>query len=208
MTKLVHTEDFLPTEGGEYDKIMEARAKAAMEDFAEETPDEFLSHLPQLDADDLELLKEADEEEEPEVEVQQLAEVKKPKKPKNYINNADLMVEVSISRERDQMTNNLVKMLTMLCDRYATRPQFSGYSYVDDMKAYAMYMIVRTWRAFNPEKGSNPFAFYTQCIKNSFIQYLNKESNERDIRDQLLVDAGLNPSFAFGDSDSGDESYD
>lgn len=167
--------------------------------------EDFLAKLPELDADDLKLLEEV--EDEPEVEVQLVEEGvtgKKPRKPKNYINNADLMYQVSISREQDQMTNELVKMLTMLCARYATRGQFSGYSYVDDMKAYAMYMIVRTWRAFNPEKGSNPFAFYTQCIKNSFIQYLKKESNERDIRDQLLVEAGLNPSFGYGDSDDGD----
>lgn len=164
--------------------------------------------LPELDAEELALLE---SDPEPEVEVQMIdlnVSGKKPRKPKNYINNADLMIQVSISREQDQMTNELVKMLTMLCDRYATRGQFSGYSYVDDMKAYAMYMIVRTWRAFNPEKGSNPFAFYTQCIKNSFIQYLNKESNERDIRDQLLVEAGLNPSFGYGDGDDSDTSSD
>lgn len=168
--------------------------------------DNFLAHLPNLSADELKLLEEDSVDEEPEVAVQVIEENvsgKKPRKPKNYINNADLMIQVSISREQDQMTNELVKMLTMLSDRYATRGQFSGYSYVDDMKAYAMYMIVRTWRAFNPEKGSNPFAFYTQCIKNSFIQYLNKESNERDIRDQLLVEAGLNPSFGYGDDDDG-----
>lgn len=164
--------------------------------------------LPELDAEELALLE---SDPEPEVEIQMIdlnVSGKKPRKPKNYINNADLMIQVSISREQDQMTNELVKMLTMLCDRYATRGQFSGYSYVDDMKAYAMYMIVRTWRAFNPEKGSNPFAFYTQCIKNSFIQYLNKESNERDIRDQLLVEAGLNPSFGYGDGDDSDTSSD
>lgn len=170
--------------------------------------DDFLTHLPELSADELKLLEE-DVVEEEQVEVQLVDEGisgKKPRKPKNYINNADLMYQVSISREQDQMTNELVKMLTMLCARYATRGQFSGYSYVDDMKAYAMYMIVRTWRAFNPEKGSNPFAFYTQCIKNSFIQYLKKESNERDIRDQLLVEAGLNPSFGYGDGDDVDSS--
>lgn len=194
-------------EGSVYDQVMLAQEKAALEELKEETPAEFLSHLPELDAEDLELLAEAEQESEPEVEVVEQA-IRKTRKPKNYINNHDLMIEVGISRAQDQMTNNLVKMLTMLCDRYATRPQFCRYSYIDDMKSYAMYMIVRTWRAFNPEKGSNPFAFYTQCVKNSFIQYLNKESHERDIRDQLLVDAGLNPSFGYGDSDDDGGGYD
>ena len=171
-------------------------------------PEAFLSHLPQLDADDLAMMEgdaETDVEAEPEV-IEAAAPIRKARKPKNYVNNADLMIEVGLSRAQDQMTDNFVKMLTMLCDRYATRPQYNRYSYLDDMKAYAMYMLVRTWRAFNPEKGSNPFAFYTQCVKNSFIQYLNKESDERDLRDQLLLEAGLNPSFGYGEGD--DDSYD
>ena len=44
---------------------------------------------------------------------------------------------------------------------------------------------------------NNPFAFFTQCIKHSFIQYLNQEKRQRNIRDLILVDQGLNPSFSF-----------
>lgn len=75
----------------------------------------------------------------------------------------------------------------------------TGNSYNEDMQAYAMMMLVRTWNAFNPEKSNNPFAFFTQCIKHSFIQYLNQEKRQRNIRDLLLVDQGMSPSFGFDD---------
>lgn len=73
----------------------------------------------------------------------------------------------------------------------------TGNSYNEDMQAYAMLMLVRTWNSFDLTKSNNPFAFFTQCIKNSFIQYLNQEKRQRTVRDLLLVDQGLNPSFGF-----------
>lgn len=78
----------------------------------------------------------------------------------------------------------------------------TGNSYNEDMQAYALMMLVRTWNSFNPEKSNNPFAFFTQCIKNSFIQYLNQEKRQRDVRDVMLIDQGMNPSYGFGDGTS------
>lgn len=121
---------------------------------------------------------------------------KVPKK-KNYLNNKDLLAQVLLSKEQDQMTDKLAHMLQMLCKRYASRGNFANYTYNEDMQAYAMYMLVRTWRSFNPEKSNNPFAFFTQCVKNSFIQFLNQEKRQRVVRDELLVDAGLSPSYTY-----------
>jgi DNA-directed RNA polymerase specialized sigma subunit len=125
--------------------------------------------------------------------------VKKKARKKNYLNNKDLLAEVLLSKENDppKMTNKLAKMLQMLCARYGSRGQFAGYTYNEDMQAYAMMMLVRTWNSFNPEKSNNPFAFFTQCVKNSFIQYLNSEKRHRTIRDELMVNEGLNPSYTY-----------
>lgn len=122
--------------------------------------------------------------------------VKKPRKV-NYLNNKDLLKEVHSSKEQDQMTNKLAHMLTMLCARYGRRGNFANYTYNEDMQAYAMMMLVRTWRSFNPAKSNNPFAFFTQCVKNSFIQFLNSEKRHRTLRDELMVNEGLNPSFTY-----------
>ena len=123
----------------------------------------------------------------------------KKKKKKNYLNNKDLLAEVLKSKQNDppKMTEKLAKMLQMLCARYGSRGQFAGYTYNEDMQAYAMMMLVRTWNSFNPEKSNNPFAFFTQCVKNSFIQYLNSEKRHRTIRDELMVNEGLNPSYTY-----------
>lgn len=119
------------------------------------------------------------------------------KRPVKYLNNRDLLAQVVASKARMSMTNDLAKMLQLLTSRYAKKGNFANYTYNDDMQSYAMLMLVKTWNSFDPAKSSNPFAFFTQCIKNSFIQYLNYEKRQRDIRDEKLVDMGMNPSFGF-----------
>ena len=125
------------------------------------------------------------------------AATKKTPKKRNYLNNRDLLAQVMLSKEQEKMTDELAKMLQMLCKRYASRAQFANYTYNEDMQAYAMMMLVRTWKSFNPEKSNNPFAFFTQCVKNSFIQMLNQEKRQRTVRDELLVDKGMNPSYTY-----------
>lgn len=87
---------------------------------------------------------------------------------------------------------------TFMCRRNG-QVYITGNTYNDDMQGYAMLMLVRTWKSFDAEKGSNPFAFFTQCIKHSFIQYLNQEKRHRNIRDTLMVQQGLSASFGFMD---------
>jgi hypothetical protein len=127
----------------------------------------------------------------------------KPKRPVKYLNNKDLLAEVVKSKQltaklgRNFMTNELAKMLQLLCARYAKKGNFANYTYNEDMQGYAMVMLVKTWNSFDPAKSSNPFAFFTQCIKNSFIQNLNMEKRQRDIKDATLVDHGLSPSYNY-----------
>ena len=122
---------------------------------------------------------------------------RKKKKKVKYLNNADLLKQVKLSKEQGKMSDELAKMLTMLTHNFSKQSKFANYTYNQDMRAYAMMMLVRTWHKFNEEQSNNPFAFYTQCVKNSFIQYLNQEKRQRVIRDEILVKKGLTPSFNY-----------
>lgn len=123
-----------------------------------------------------------------------------------YLTNKELLAEVKRCKANNKMSNELAAMLQLLCSRYGKKGSFVNYSYNEDMQAYAMYMLVKTWHKFNDELYFNAFAFYTQCVKHSFKQYLNMEKKHRTIRDLLLIDSGLNPSFNFSDDRS--EYYD
>ena len=119
------------------------------------------------------------------------------RKTTNYLNNRDMLAEVIQSKSDDYPTPKLANMFMLLVARYGKKYSYANYTYNDDMQAYALMMLVKTWRSFKPEKSQNPFAFFTQCIKNSFIQYLNQEKKQRNIRDEILVDKGLTPSYTY-----------
>jgi len=120
-----------------------------------------------------------------------------PKKKTSYIKNKDLLAEVIVCKKEGVMSVKLATMLQLLTSRYGRSSQFCGYTFNEDMQAYAMMMLCKTWNGFNPERSNNPFAYYTQCIKSSFKQFLNREKVQRVVRDELLVNQGLNPSFTY-----------
>lgn len=126
--------------------------------------------------------------------------VKKPTSTKtsgNYVTKKELLAAVLESKKQGRMTDDLARKLQLVAARFAKSSQFARYTYNEDLQAYAMMMLVRTWNSFNPAKSDNPFAFFTQCIKNSFRQYLNREKQQRNIRDELLIKQGLTPSYNY-----------
>jgi DNA-directed RNA polymerase specialized sigma24 family protein len=118
-------------------------------------------------------------------------------KPKYYLTNAQLLPEVIKSKEQGQITDKLARMLMLLTQRIAYKPSFVNYTYRDDMVSEALADLCKNALKFNAERSNNPFAFYTTCVTNSFLGYLNHEKKHRRIRDQLLVELGENPSYSF-----------
>jgi hypothetical protein len=132
---------------------------------------------------------------------------KAPAKPakKKYLNNKDLLREIEKSHQAGKMTNEFALMIKMLCHRYASKGNYASYSYNEDMQAFALLTVCKVWKSFDPVKGKNPFAYFTQTIKHAFFQYLNNEKKQRTIRDELLINNGDNPSFGFLERGEDDE---
>ena len=85
----------------------------------------------------------------------------------------------------------------LLVDRIAMKPNFSGYTYLDEMKSEALVNLCNVWDRFDQTKSDNPFSFFTMCVMNTFKQVLKVEKLHRNIRDQELIYAGLNPSEGY-----------
>ncbi len=124
-----------------------------------------------------------------------------------YLNNKELLIAVAESKEQDKMSDKLARMFMLLCTKYSKKGNWVNYTYNSDMVAYSLMMLCRTWKGFDPEKSSNPFAFYTQCVFNSFVQFENQERRQRNVRDLLLVKQGLNPSYTFQDECASDQHF-
>ena len=98
-------------------------------------------------------------------------------------------------RDHGQMTRTLATMFIKLCERYATRSNWRGYTYNEEMRGQALLQLSQIGLQFDESKSQNPFAYYTAAITNSFTRILNLEKKSQNIRDDMLEQAGLNPSW-------------
>ena len=99
------------------------------------------------------------------------------------------------SREHGAMTRKLAMMFMKLCERYATRSNWRGYTYNEEMRGQALLQLSQIGLQFDESKSQNPFAYYTAAITNSFTRILNIEKKMQNIRDDILEINGLNPSW-------------
>lgn len=98
-------------------------------------------------------------------------------------------------KDHGEMTRKLAMMFMKLCERYATRSNWRGYTYNEEMRGQALLQLSQIGLQFDESKSSNPFAYYTAAITNSFTLVLNKEKKMQNIRDDILEINGLNPSW-------------
>lgn len=100
------------------------------------------------------------------------------------------------SKDHGQITNKLARMYIMMCEKYAMKYNWRGYTYNDEMRNSAILQLTYVGLRFNEAKSANPFAYYTAAITNSFCRVLNTEKRNQNIRDDILELNGLNPSWS------------
>jgi hypothetical protein len=100
------------------------------------------------------------------------------------------------SKDHGQITNKLARMYMMLCEKYAMKFNWRGYTYNDEMRNSAVLQLTYVGLRFNEAKSANPFAYYTAAITNSFCRVLNTEKRNQNIRDDILEMNNMNPSFS------------
>jgi hypothetical protein len=86
-------------------------------------------------------------------------------------------------------------MFIKLCERYATRSNWRGYTYNDEMRSQALLQLSQIGLQFDESKSQNPFAYYTAAITNSFTRVLNIEKRNQNIRDDILELNNYTPSY-------------
>ena len=117
----------------------------------------------------------------------------------HYVTNAELLPIVIRDKAAGKMSNELAVMLNKIAYRFSLSPSYIRYSYREDMVSAAMLNLVNKWHKFDETVSNNPFSFYTTAVYHSFLQFLSDEKDETKVKDLLSIQAGMNPSFGFGD---------
>lgn len=132
-------------------------------------------------------------------------------KAKNYINNKTLYtamidyrnkLEESIKNGEDKpiIPNYIAQSILLICNNLAVKPNFSGYSYKQDMISDAIVDCVAAVDKFNPDKTNNPFAYFTQIAWNAFLRRLDKEKKQTYIKHKNFENSFLMNEWSESDN--------
>ena len=115
----------------------------------------------------------------------------------SLIRNADLRAELIRAQQLGEITPVLGKMFLELVQNLATKSNWRGYSYKDEMQAEALIQLCRGYQTYRVEKSENAFAWCTAVSWNAFRKVLGREKKSQNVRDEILVANGISPSTGF-----------
>ncbi len=115
------------------------------------------------------------------------------RKNTQYINNKTLysaMIQYKNSVEeaekegssKPQVTRYIGESILLICNNLAKKPNFSGYTYKQDMISDGIMDCIAAVDNFNPDKTNNPFAYFTQIAWNAFLRRIQKEKKQTYIK--------------------------
>jgi hypothetical protein len=140
-------------------------------------------------------------------------------KPEHYVDNKKLFVEmcayldrVKAAEEADdpkpRITEYIGECLLKISTRLSTKPNFINYTYRDEMISDGIENCVNYLGNFNPEKSTNPFAYFTQIIYYAFLRRIQREKKQLYIKHKALETAVVHDEMVThgNEGDSGDHS--
>jgi DNA-directed RNA polymerase specialized sigma subunit len=121
-------------------------------------------------------VRQAAEKEIPNITEEQLKTWKSPNKPPipNYIGECILKIATHLS----------------------FKPNFVNYMFKDDMISDGIENCIQYLHNFNPEKSTNPFAYFTQIIHYAFLRRIQREKRQLEIKNKILEKTGFDEVFA------------
>jgi hypothetical protein len=91
-----------------------------------------------------------------------------------------------LGKDKPIIPNYLGQCILLIANRLATKPNFINYSYKDEMIADGIENCIMYIDNFDPEKSTNPFAYFTQIIYFAFLRRIQKEKKHLYIKHQVL----------------------
>ena len=86
------------------------------------------------------------------------------------------------STELPQCPEYIGECFLKIANRLAFRPNFINYAFRDEMVSDGIENCIQYMNNFNPEKSSNPFAYFTQIIYYAFVRRIQKEKKQLYIK--------------------------
>lgn len=130
----------------------------------------------------------------------------------HYVNNPDFLqalkdykvavaAATAAGQERPQLSNYVGECILKIANHLSYKPNFINYTYREEMISDGVENCLMYLDNFDPEKGSNPFAYFTQIIYYAFIRRIQKEKKQTLIKGKLIMEMPFE-AFEVQDHDS------
>ena len=130
----------------------------------------------------------------------------KRKKTIHYVDNAKFLEEMIEYKRQYKITINdneespiiseyLGSVFLKIAQRLSFRPNFINYAFKDDMISDGIENCLHYIHNFDPEKSSNPFAYFTQIIYYAFIRRIQKEKKQLYIKFKSMQNYEISPEY-------------
>ena len=125
----------------------------------------------------------------------------KKKQTENYVNNKEFLAAISEYRQkviaakasgkpRPRVTNYLGECFLKIATHLSYKPNFVNYMFREDMICDGIENCLQYIDNFDPEKSTNPFAYFTQIIYYAFLRRIQKEKKQLEIKGKILERSG------------------
>ena len=88
--------------------------------------------------------------------------------------------------DRPPVSNYIGECFLKIATHLSYRPNFINYTYRDEMISDGIENCLQYVANFNPEKSSNPFAYFTQIIYYAFLRRIAKEKKQTHVRNKMI----------------------
>ena len=141
---------------------------------------------------------------------------------RHYINNKKMYEEFckyreivqaakAEGRELPRIPEYIGECFYKIATRLSTKYRFANYTYRDEMISDAIENCVMVVNGFDPNKSNNPFAYFTQVIRNAFFRRIMKEKKQQYVKyrsmQKMTIDSGLSLHQEMDDARSIENSY-
>jgi DNA-directed RNA polymerase specialized sigma subunit len=104
---------------------------------------------------------------------------------KYYIDNLEILNELSMYNDAGVMSENLGCILLDIANNLSNKGSFAGYTWKDDMVGEAILTCMKYLKNFDINKSTNAFSYITQIMRNSFINYIKIQNRHGEIKNSL-----------------------
>ena len=139
------------------------------------------------------------------------------KRSEHYVNNKEFLYAIVAYKQdiKDAEAAGLPKPVIpryigecflKIATHLSYKPNFVNYMFKDDMVCDGIENCVQYINNFNPEKSTNPFAYFTQIIHYAFLRRIQKEKKQLEIRQKIIERSGFDEVFV-ADEDGKSSEY-